>query len=518
VITPPDLGGGEGTVDHLSVGARFRRVERQRDRRAFVVIGGLALGSHVLMWALGISLAGTVLGPGELGLDFQSWHLLPLDLLQHHFLQSITHLNSQPPLFNTATAVLYRLPQHLFLARLALLLFATLLPIAALGLLRELGINRVVSTVVIIVFIILDPAQLLYPSWYFYGLPTATLLTCAGWAGARWTRTRSPLPGVTFGWLMAVVILTNSAFQVYGFVIATVPIVYLQRRQWRIVLAAMLPPLLVVGAWYVNDVAQFGTYTTSSWDGMNMARITTGQDSQSDLRLLVKERALTPLALQRPFYPLGAYGALGNAKPTGIPALDLKQKLVTPNLNNIAYIRISNEFLKNDLHWIGHRPLLYAKHVTEGVRIWLLPSEQTPGVELPAYSLHGWTAFYDHLVMLQLQPDPGADRAAVFSNVAPGNASISLTLVIESVLSLVLLPIVGWRRRRRYPAQAAAVAWIWIVMVVLTVATSLVEVGENNRFRFELGALPIVASVIAVTWLIEDMRFHSHSVVAEKRV
>ena len=43
---------------------------------------------------------------------------------------------------------------------------------------------------------------------------------------------------------------------------------------------------------------------------------------------------------------------------------------------------------------------------------------------------------------------------------------------------------------------------------VLTLTTSLLEVGENNRFRFELGALPLVGAVVAVAWLVEGLRGH----------
>jgi len=485
------------------------RATRRQDRRAVGLVGVVALVSHMATWAAGVSIPATVLGPGEPGLDYQSWHLLPLDLLHHDLGQSLLHLDSQPPLFNLATAVLYRLPMHLFWARLGMVAFATSLALAACGLLVELGIGRRVSVGVVIVFVVLDPAQLLYPTWYFYGLPTAAVLTFAAWAATRWVRTRRLLPGIVFWWLVALVVLTNSAFQIYGFLIAAVPLLVVLRRQWRSVLVAALPPLLVVGAWYANDAVQFGTFTTSSWTGMNMARITTGLDTRADLTQLVDQHVLTPLALVRPFYPLGAYGALGHAPPTGIPALDVPTKLVTPNLNNIAYVAISKQFLTNDLHWVEHRPRLYAEHITEGIRIWLLPADQTPAVaSLPVWPLHGWTGFYDHWVMLQTRPDPGADRAAVFGDIAPTLANVSWTLVVQQVLALVVLPVVAWRHRRRDPARAAAAGWIWIVTGVLTLTTSLLEVGENNRFRFELGALPLVGAVVAVAWLVEGLRGH----------
>ena len=502
----------EPAVGHANGVGQVGRVDRRRERRAFIIVAALALVSHVFAWAMGVSISPRIFGPK--GLDKNVWHLLPLTLLDHHPVQSILNLDSQPPLFNLSTAVLVHLPFRLFWAQTAMIAFSTILAIATFGLLRRLGVHRTVSLAVVIVFVVLDPAQLLYPSIYFYALPTAAAITCAAWACACWVQSKRLLPGALFGWLLAIVVLTNSSYQIYGLLVAAIPVVYALRRHWRTVAAALLPPLLVVGAWYANDAARFGMYTTSSWDGMNLARITTAQDSPQDLQLLVRQGALTPLALKEPFGAVEAYGNLGKAKPTGVPALDLYSKASgTPNYNNIAYIAISKAYLSNDLRWIQHRPLDYAKHIALGVRIWLLPSDQTDVLIGPARPLGGWTSIYDHVVMLQWQQDPAAGLVISSHAATPAVISISWTLVVENLLALILLPVVAWRRRRRNVARVAAAAWIWAIVALITVTTSLVEVGENNRFRFEMGALPIVAAVVAVCWLIDDLRPRANKIL-----
>ena len=37
------------------------------------------------------------------------------------------------------------------------------------------------------------------------------------------------------------------------------------------------------------------------------------------------------------------------------------------------------------------------------------------------------------------------------------------------------------------------------------VTTSLIDLGENNRFRFELGPLPLVLAIVICLWSIEPM-------------
>ena len=67
----------------------------------------------------------------------------------------------------------------------------------------------------------------------------------------------------------------------------------------------------------------------------------------------------------------------------------------------------------------------------------------------------------------------------------------------------MVLPIVAWRRRRRDPRRAAGALWIWVLCASVFVTTTLLEAAENNRFRFELGGLPLVAATVAVVWLVD---------------
>ena len=475
---------------------------RLTDGAVLLAIGAVTLAAHVLAVGLGLRVHAAGLAPRVLA---AIWQLLPASVLHGDLLGGIAHLHSQPPLYNLATGVLLQLPGGLqpYAASGAMVLSAVAVAVATAGAMLELGVPRVPVLVVVGLLVVADPAQYLYAGLYFYALPTAALATSAGWAAVRWARTGRAVPGVAYGVLVAALVLTNSSYQLYTLALATVPIVYVLRRSWRQVVAVLIATLIVVGAWYVNDIAQFRTATTSSWLGMNLARATLSLDSSADLRALVAQGVLSRTATTPPFSPLSRYGRLGVAGATGHAALDIRWNINTPNFNNAAYLAVARQYLHDDLAWIVHRPWHYVTNTTIGLRLWLLPTTQWYGtVELPQYRLGGYTSIYDHVVGLQPTADPTAVIAVILGHRGPGLSSISITALAETALAVLVLPFVAWRRRGRDPRGAAGALWVWVLCASVLVTTTLVEAAENNRFRFELGGLPLVGATVAVAWLL----------------
>ena len=471
-------------------------------------IGALTTGVHVVAIALGLRFTSAELSGATLS---QLWQLLPVGLLRHDLFQSLVHLQSQPPLFNLFTGGFLELPHVMqpSAADAAMLVCAVGVALGTAGMLLELGINRAAAVVIVVVFVVADPAESLYTTYYFYALPTAALVTLTGWAAARFVRTERLRPGIAYGVLAAALILTNSSYQVYVVALASVPVLWVLRRRWREAVAALLVPLAVVAVWYSIDLVQFGSATTSSWLGMNLARATVQLDSKADIDALIKQGVLTTTAAVRPFSPLSAYGSLGEHAATGSPALDQRLKpgpkgSPNPNYNNIAYVGIAKSYLTNDLHWIEHRPLHYLKNTSIGLRLWLLPSEQYfATVALgggQTWHLDGYTTVYDESVLLQGSPDPNAATTVIESQRGPSLSSVSITVAMETLLVLVVLPLVAWRRRKVDRARAAAALWVWIMCASVFVTTTLLEAAENNRFRFELGGLPVVGATVALVW------------------
>lgn len=474
---------------------------RTADRLVLVGVAAASLAAHVA-----VVLAGIGIGKGSVSRASLStlWQLLPVGLLRHQLLSSLEHLPSQPPLFNLATGVLLQLPSvtQPEAANAVMVVCGVVLAVSTAGLLLELGVPRSVTVPVVAVFVLADPAQYLYADVYFYAMPTAALVTVAAWAAVRWARTERWTCGLTYGVAAALLVLTNSTYQVELVAIAAIPVLVVLRRRWRQALAVLVAPIVVVGAWYANDFARFGTTTTSSWVGMNLARATLALDSPADLRHLVDVHVLSPLALLRPFLPLQYYApSLADHAATGVPALDWRLKLnpVEPNYNNLSYIKISNEYLSQDLRFIEHRPAQYLRNLTVSLRLWLLPTDQWYATaQLVHYHLDGYTTLYDTVVDLQPTSDLNAAWTVVRHRLGPGWSNLSYTAVAETLLAIVVLPLALWRRRRRVDPRTRAGAWsVWLLTALVFVTTTLLEAAENNRFRFELGGLVLAAATVA---------------------
>jgi hypothetical protein len=109
--------------------------------------------------------------------------------------------------------------------------------------------------------------------------------------------------------------------------------------------------------------------------------------------------------------------------------------------------------------------------------------------------------------MVEWQPtqDP-APGFVVFTRGWHRPAWLSGQALAVYALALVGAPVLAWRRRRSDPALAGTVAVLWWTTAYAFTTTSLVEIGENERFRSELGPVPtvvamaVVAAVVRVAW------------------
>jgi hypothetical protein len=71
---------------------------------------------------------------------------------------------------------------------------------------------------------------------------------------------------------------------------------------------------------------------------------------------------------------------------------------------------------------------------------------------------------------------------------------LSYLTLIAFAVAIIGTPIVAWRRRDDL-ALVGTLAFMWLTLAYGFLTTSLVDLGENPRFGFELGPLPVVAAV-----------------------
>jgi len=429
------------------------------------------------------------------------WQLLDVRLLKDHLLTSVWHLQSQPPLFNLYCGMLLKLPTAwrapvevacAVALDLAMVLCAYLLMV-------ELRVPRWAALAVTLVCVVASPAVLLYENWLNYAEPAAAFGTVAAWCLIRFLRTARGRYGLGFFGAYAAMVLLDSSYQLEWFLVAGAVVAVVLRKRWRTVLAVAAVPLLVLVTWTVKDYVLFGTTTTSSWLGMNLGRSVLFQAPAADIAQLQRQGRMNALASIPAFAGPEVYAPrFVRAVPSPVAAVgELHKADGATNFNNPLYIQVSSLYLHDDLVWIRAHPRAYVDDVLGGVSVWMVGTDQnfTDSVNWPA--TRGYARVYDRVVEWQPTQDP-APGLVLFRRGWHRPVWLSGQAMVVYALALVGVPVVAWRRRRSDPAVAGTLTVLWFTTAYAFAASSLVEIGENERFRSELGPVPTVLAVVVV--------------------
>jgi hypothetical protein len=422
--------------------------------------------------------------------------LADVPLLRDHVLVTIWNLHIQPPLFNATIGLLARLPGAWQAHVAAILYFAcySAICLATYGSMVLLGVPRRVALAVTVVFVVLDPAQFLFSTTLLYATPTAALVTCLGFLGIWLTCHPTVLRVLLFSSVGAVLALTNTSMQPVVFIgiLALICLVL----PWRTVVKGASLPVAVLLFWVGHMMVSFGTPATSTWLGMNLARSTTSAAPSPLIHGLIAQHDLTPLAAKPPFQVLSDYRVRPSTTGPAVLSQIVKDN-GKPNFNNRAYIRISREFLSNDLKFIELEPKQYAGQVLRGTSVWFVPADQFYAFQ--PLRLHDYRQLYDVFVQWQPSRDQSASVLAAYFHLPANWSQLSYLQILANLLSVCGTPILiafAWRDRRSFAAGLAIMGLLFLQSFILL---NLSDIGENNRFRFEAGTLPITLATVVLT-------------------
>ena len=486
-------------------GGWWGRLRERRWRNPLYILTGAFACSRLLAAAAGVRFDDSFLSGSRLT---DQWQLLDVAVLRHHLVQGVWDLNMQPPLFNLEAGILLHLPAWLRGATevATSLGMGLAIVLATYLLLVELRVPSPAALGVTLVGVVASPAFLLYANWFTYAEPTAACSAVGAWCLVRFLRTRRTATGAVAFSAFGAMVLLDSTYQVEWLVVLVVVAAIALGRQWRVVVRAAAVPLVVLATWYVKDLVLFGTTTTSSWLGMNLARSVLYRAPASQVAALQRQGVLGPLASIPPFSSPQTYvPRFATARPSSDPALGaLAKGNGAPNFNNPLYVTVSSQYLHQDLAWIRAEPGQYAADVSRSVRVWLVGTDQnfTDSVNWPHVATYA--RVYDRAVGWQPAQDP-AVGLVLFHRSMWQWTWLSWHAVAVTLLALVGAPVLAWRRRR-HPTLGAGVAALWWTCLYAFAVSSLVEIGENERFRFELGPLLLVLATVVVTEVVRSVR------------
>jgi len=459
-------------------------------------------GKWIYLWTVAVfassMLAARWLGVrfADNGIDFLYQYLDPA-ILRTDLWRGLFFLHAQPPLFNLFLGLVLQMfpgaSTEVFAIGFATLALGLLMGMV--WLMRALGVPVAIAGVCCLLFA-WNPNFMVYSQWLFYTLPVAFLVLLMAICLTRYLKTGSGVLAHAFCWTGAVLMLTRALYHPLWLIAATgVVAIYLTREQRRQWIVAAIVPLLLVNALYLKNDLQVGSYSGSSWLGMNLSK--RWPLSQSEMDALREQGILPPVWHRRPFREPDELRHLGYFEPMpgAHPAMGEPYKSNgEPNFNHRDYAVISQEMERADRYLALHYPGRYLQRVTTAFLLFIQPGPNAVDflVDYDFTRIRRWQMFLTRTIF---RGGPIARPIRMLE--PPLNLwllGFPALLVFAFYRSLRKEPSGGYDRRPVFAFMLATVVWV-------TLISNLIEIGENDRMRWEVEPLLMVLLATAATAL-----------------
>jgi hypothetical protein len=434
-------------------------------------------------------------------------------LLQQDLLQSLLYQHSQPPLFNLFLGLVLKLSADPPMTYQLLFQTAGLTALLALyGLLTEVRLPSAAALLITILFMI-NPTVVLYEHLLYYTYIEGVLILLAAFSLLQWFGKRQTLWAIVFWLLLCCLGGIRSLFHPFFFVgLSGILGLYVflkwgQSKTAMLFCAASLVAIAPLGLLCAKNYALFGFFGTSSWDGMSLWTKACGY-GPDELEQLHRKSLISSLAVQAELEAFRALDQYPDGKKLMAAAChhpaDCEPFKTTgrPNFNHIGYIMLSRQLWKDALAIIRDDPGRFAF--------------QTLG----AYSLTLWYASDSVHALFKsnmeiLEPLEEAYRYLYFGFLGVQNrhsdARMWLRTGCVSLLFLVFyagaLVQVFCARSGRDSAIAGLCLFCMLIHAHTIAVSSIIEFGENNRFRFPVdGAFLVLMAGCLTAFFLSDRR------------
>ncbi|KAA2242505.1 hypothetical protein F0L74_08155 [Chitinophaga agrisoli] len=403
------------------------------------------------------------------------WQIIDPQLLQHHLLQSIWYLHSQPPLYNLFLGIVLKLfPLHyaavLELSYLLLGLLQSLLLYRSMVLLTQ---KAVLSFTIAGVFAV-SPCLVLYENWLFYTFPGMCMLSISVYLLLRFLQTRRAIWCFAFFILLGALALTISMFHLCWLLFIAAGLPVLCRRQAGTILLAAAGPLLLVSAWYYKNLLVFGFWGASSWFGMNISRIMLPPGPAQQYKSLHLDSMTRQLVAQGPFKPLCRYKPfipLYHGPLEQVPVLQQECKSNgDDNFNNINYLLISQRFQQGAVHSLKYRANRYLHRVLIANTLYFSPASDYFHLEKNRKRIARYNALFN------------------LGDIRIWHGYIGIMNILLGGITMLVLfaSLLYCCRQKKNGANTCTIviAFTCFNILFVLVTGNLLEIGENMRFRF----------------------------------
>jgi len=455
--------------------------------------------SELLGRALGIRFASETLGT--------LYQYLDPAILEDDLARGLYYLHAQPPLFNLGLGLVLKLFPDSFLPVFSMLMGASALALllAMAWLMRRLGAPDWIAGVVVLLFA-LSPNFLVYRNWLFYTLPVALMLVAGAMALLLYLESGRKLALGSVAAATGAVMMTRSLFHPLWLVLVVAAVLpFLARRERRRLTIAFVAPLLVVSLLFLKNQLLVGSFTGSTWLGLSLTK--RWPLSQEEVTKLKGSGVIPPYWQRRPFQEpdeLAVHGFFEDDGPAVHPALDAAYKTNgEPNFNHRDYVAISDALLEGDIRLIRRFPGRYVERTATALLLFLQPGPNSVHflVDYDFARVHR----YRDLLTRYLFLGGGVERPIRMLDPSP-----NLLLLIFPAL----LGVGAWSVLCGPAEHRALHAYMLVTVLWVTAVSNLVEIGENDRMRWEIE--PFLAIWVATLATALRRRFDSSAEAAKR--
>ncbi|HEY0683884.1 MAG TPA: glycosyltransferase family 39 protein [Steroidobacter sp.] len=466
------------------------------------VIAGLFVSSRLLYAWLGVEFDASTL-PNYM-------QFIDVELLKTRLLESLWYYHANPPLLNLFAGLglkLFGVRADIFFSvvfhLLGLLAAATVYVLT----LRLSGARA--AAVAATGLMVFSPSFVLYENWLMYSFPAAIMLTVSAWMLYRYVETRQTKWCAAFFGVLAILLLTRSLFHLAWMILVAVALFACLRERRKEALLAAIVPLLVVAAWYGKNYYYFGVFSSSTWMGLGLSNISTLVATRQELQPLVADGRLTPFALVSRYREMDKLFTPQQLPPSGIPVLDQVRKSTGRyNFNNRQIVLIGEYYKQDALTTIRRYPFNYVYGLVLANGLFFSPSNMNM-----YFSAHNRAA----VAPMERWFNPLLYGVSAASNVVDQphfglNTGWTLEMNVSKAmiaLWLLVLPYGYWQARQgvlrgvaEAKPRAIVMGFIVLTAVYLYAVGTMLELGENFRYRFLIEPLFFVLTATAAVSLV----------------
>jgi hypothetical protein len=394
------------------------------------------------------------------------YQLLDPFYLKTDLLRSIWYMHMQPPLYNLFLGVILKFfPDHFSQILHLLFVFCGLSIILLMSdMMKMLGVSPKWKWGILLYFIF-APTAVLYEHMLFYSYPVVFFLTMAFWGFIKFTHHNKSLGLAVFYTMLGAVVLTMSMFHLF-FLMALIfiPVLILKTNQ-RVIIRSAFIPFIFCFCWYFKNLLVFGSFSSSGFLGMNMARVAYPYSTS------IGEVGI--------FQPIKNYGhlVLPDERYRDIAVLhENYKKNGNLSFNHIGYLQVSKQFSEQSMRVIQHEPSRYFHEVRNAFEIYFYPSSVyeffgTNFIQISDF-VYACSLFKDrkHALMLAL-----------------------IYFIVFSLLCYLTVKAYSVKSKMQVDKRSLFVIWIFAFVIGYIMFTgNFLERGENHRFRFSSTPLALM--------------------------